>query len=146
QMRTVLVAGVQPATVEGGCRANALWHCSGGAHDDGSAHAVTGGADLAAGVHRSLLVKPGYESACVSHMGFCAQATHQGHDNTAYFRVAESGTFTHDRRFGAAIEGIDYQHRVTGLSQTLAHGSKGGAQAENIRPDDHSSMAARGRV
>jgi hypothetical protein len=43
--------------------------------------------------------------------------------------------------FGA-IEGIDHQHRITGLSQAPPHLPKRRPQAIDIRPDQHARMAA----
>ena len=56
-------------------------------------HAVTHGTNLAVGIHRCLLVNPGHKGAGISDMGFRVQGLGHWQDNTADFRVAETGAF-----------------------------------------------------
>ena len=58
-------------------------------------------------------------------------------------RIVEIGVLGSRGRPLGPIEGVDYQHRVARLGQPLAHLPECGTQLEDIRPHEHSRMAAR---
>src|SRR5688572_15012541 len=110
--------------MEGAAGADAFRQRACGAHHDRSAHAVSRGAHLAAGINWLLRIQPGHEGLRVGDM--------RGEAERA--RVAERILAAGGLSFDGAIEGVDREDGVAGLREALAHGAERGAKAPDVRP------------
>jgi len=146
QVRAVGFVGGEATIVEGRCGADAVGHVRCGDKHLWPAHAVTHGAELAPRVDGRLLVEERDERFHIDLIRVRIQCVVQRHQGFARCRIVEVGVLGRRGRRLRPVEGIDHQHRVTGLREARGHVLERGAQAEDIRPDQHARVLARCRV
>ena len=146
QVRAGRRGGGETAAMEAAAGLRAVRNERQRAHDQRSAHAVSGRADALGGVDLLLLVEPADRGngILLRILRITDGRPHQRDEALANRRVREFlGRRVKHLALGQSVERVHRQDSIAGFRKALAHQAEGRAQTHDIRPDKNGRMLAR---